>query len=316
MENQQKINDLRRVIQDSLSPLICNDYIFVDVPYYANIGDMLIWQATLDFLKQLPYRCLYSASKETYVKPSIGVDVVILLQGGGNFGDLWRDSQDLRKKVIRDFPNNKIVLLPQSIHYSTQRLVREDAQVFNEHKNLTMCFRDKNSWEFANKYFASSRNLLIPDMVFFLDMSAWVKYIKPIREGSILLLSRNDCERNTTQDCGTVPTNAEVRDWIAMENPAIGLRAFLKFRRMFMSKPSPLSNGLLNLIYRHYLRRYYIGKGVGFISGYQVIYTTRLHGGILAFMLNKPFCFFDNSYGKNRGVYDAWLKDVETIKFN
>lgn len=41
--------------------MVQGDYIYLDVPYHANLGDTLIWQGTLDFLKTLPYKCLHSS---------------------------------------------------------------------------------------------------------------------------------------------------------------------------------------------------------------------------------------------------------------
>jgi exopolysaccharide biosynthesis predicted pyruvyltransferase EpsI len=51
------------------------------------------------------------------------------------------------------------------------------------------------------------------------------------------------------------------------------------------------------------------------LSKYDYVFTTRLHGAILSLLLHKKFTFFDNSYGKNKGFYDTWLKDVDGIKF-
>ena len=48
-------------------------------------------------------------------------------------------------------------------------------------------------------------------------------------------------------------------------------------------------------------------------SGYKNIYTTRLHGLILAALLGKETYFLDNSYGKVSAVYDTWLKDVDNV---
>ena len=46
--------ELGNIIKSSLIPLIPGDYILLDLPYYSNIGDILIWKGTEDFLKELP----------------------------------------------------------------------------------------------------------------------------------------------------------------------------------------------------------------------------------------------------------------------
>jgi len=47
----------------------------------------------------------------------------------------------------------------------------------------------------------------------------------------------------------------------------------------------------------------------------QHIYTDRLHGAILATLLDKPVTFYENAYHKNRGVYEYSLTEHENIKF-
>ena len=77
-----KIEYLRKKISDALSPLITHDYVLLDLPYYDNIGDTLIWEGTREFLKTLPYKCLYYASKDSFRYRDLPQDTVILLSGG------------------------------------------------------------------------------------------------------------------------------------------------------------------------------------------------------------------------------------------
>ena len=50
------------------------------------------------------------------------------------------------------------------------------------------------------------------------------------------------------------------------------------------------------------------------LGAYKTIYTTRLHAAILGVLLGKKVVFMDNSYGKNRGFYETWLKDCDAVK--
>ena len=105
----------------------------LDLPYYANVGDVLIWQSTLNLLKKIPYKCLYSSSIETYTKPQINENVVVVFLGGGNFGDLWIRHQSFRQKVLKDFPHNKIIQLPQSALFKSDSFLKEDVEIFEKH---------------------------------------------------------------------------------------------------------------------------------------------------------------------------------------
>ena len=51
-------NTLRRKIEEELTPLIDSDYLFLDLPYYSNIGDALIWMGTEHFLEKISHKCL------------------------------------------------------------------------------------------------------------------------------------------------------------------------------------------------------------------------------------------------------------------
>lgn len=52
MTVSEKISQLKSIIDKQLSPLIDANYILLDVPYYTNIGDTLIWEGTREFLKK------------------------------------------------------------------------------------------------------------------------------------------------------------------------------------------------------------------------------------------------------------------------
>lgn len=80
---EEKCKWLKRCIEEQLVPLINNDYVLWELPYYENIGDLLIWKGELAFLRQLPYKRLDSCSFLTFKCNHIQSKVVILLQGGG-----------------------------------------------------------------------------------------------------------------------------------------------------------------------------------------------------------------------------------------
>ena len=46
MDFNEKINKLRTEIAKALIPVIDNDYVLLGLPYYDNVGDVLIWEGT------------------------------------------------------------------------------------------------------------------------------------------------------------------------------------------------------------------------------------------------------------------------------
>jgi pyruvyl transferase EpsO len=314
-----KILKLKQLIKENLTSLITNDYVLLDLPYFANIGDVMIWQGVLDFLKTVPYKCLYASSIENYKKPTMKEDVIILLMGGGNFGDLWYRHQIFRRMILSSFSSNPIVQLPQSIHYKDENVSQEDVVIFNKCKNLTICLRDKPSLAIANTCFTNSQNILVPDMAFYVDINRWKKHINPCEKNRILFLDRKDCEKNITENYTIVPPEAENRDWPVMEKTAKNILVFKRIQKIAQKIDgiflTSLNNIVSDFVYQRFLRKYYIRTGISFLSAYSYIYTTRLHAAILSVLLEKEFAFFDNSYGKNKGVFEAWLQDVDGIKF-
>ena len=111
----EKINLLKSLIDKGLLPLINSSCVYLDVPYHTNIGDTLIWEGTEQFLASNHIKCLYRNSTLTYYYRKISKKTTILLHGGGNFGDIWRSHQELRLRIIQEYPNNQIIILPQNL---------------------------------------------------------------------------------------------------------------------------------------------------------------------------------------------------------
>lgn len=308
MTSEEKIKSLCEEIHSKLTPLIKSDYVLYELPYYSNVGDLLIWKGELAFLKQLSYRRLDCCSKETYKNNKLSAHVTILLQGGGNFGDIWREVQDFRLRIIEKYPQNPILIFPQTVFYENVNTLKSDARLMGKHKNLTICARDRVSYELLKENF-SNNILLVPDMAFCIPPIQLEKY-RRVAEDKTLFLKRSDKEFKDIDYAFNSKYPVTVSDWPSMEHSdfvQLGMRYAMKFRRLHMP--------FVTDCYADFYREQLIKKGVRFISNYKEIYTTRLHVAILSVLLGKSFHFFDNSYGKNRAFYDTWLNDVDNAVF-
>lgn len=311
MKATEKISQLKKIIAELLTPLINSDYVLLDVPYYTNIGDTLIWEGTREFLKTLPYKCLYTASVETYKYRPLPKDTVILLQGGGNFGDLWRRHQEFRQDVIKAYPNNRIIILPQTVFYNDDSVFAEDAKMLNSHKDLHICARDTKSLDYLKK--ALSCNLmLVPDMAFCISQKTLDRY-KQKETDKALFLKRNDqelCEYDFSSYIAEKVEQLHIGDWPTMEKE-FKTKVYLDKLVFHKEQLKRIPDIYADLVFRPHQ----VKKGVEFVSQYKKVYTTRLHVAILSVLLDKKIVFFDNSYGKNRSFYETWLKDVEKLTF-
>ena len=307
MNTIQKIHQLQGLIKEALTPLITSDYWLLEVPYYTNVGDTLIWQGELDFLRELPYKRKGMSSYHTDIPNNIGEDDVILMQGGGNFGDLYYDPQNYRMRIVEKYPNNKIIFLPQTVWFEHEENMKECAETLSKHKKLTICARDKVSYEILKKNF-TNEILLVPDMAFCIDMKNWQK---PNETKEALFLKREDKELKEYSELKQLVEqgNVTICDWLPFTEEC---RQKMWFRRTKKYVPF-----MYDWYARNIFRPYLINSGIQLIGSHKKIYSTRLHAAILSILLDKAedLTWFDNSYGKNSSFYETWLSDVDGIKF-
>lgn len=322
--NREQIMRLRETIYTALDPLIQNDYCLLDIPDHKNIGDNLIWAGELAYLDRLPYKMLYTANLHLCQLSKVPVGSTILLHGGGNFGDIWRIVQDFRNKVIQQFPRNKIIIMPQTVHYDNEALLQSDAAILNRHPDLTICARDQRSYGILKKHFFNANILLLPDAAFCLDCD---EYIQSEKTGKALILERVDKELADGFNLKALVNEKaqgktiEIKDW-----PTFNITRWEERLENWRNKADIiLSKGLINapvfnslVDHRYGLKsrkamESYIQKGIEFINEYDEIYTTRLHGFILAVLLNKKVYVIDNYYGKNSGFFDTWMGGFSNV---
>lgn len=320
MNCKNKVFQLRKNIEDVLIPLIDNDYIYLDLPYHANLGDTLIWQGTLDFLKNINYKCLmstYACGRDFIKVAKKHPKAIILLHGGGNFGDVWTGSNEFRKNVIRALPNHKIIILPQTIYYKDENNLECDALFYSKNTNVIICARDRKSLNILETRFPNNQHLLLPDMAFCMNVDV---YRKTVKRRNAIFIKRMDKELsndNTIYDI--VPNDADISDWPTIENNKLKYKFINIINRYANAIRRHLKINLFIDLYDLYwhliLKNKQLFQAVGFIDKYENIYTTRMHAVILGVLLEKSnIIAFDNSYGKTSSFIESWLSDVDNLK--
>lgn len=306
MKASQKVQTLRKRIDDALRPLITSDYHLLEVPYYSNVGDTLIWQGELDFLKTIPYQCKSMHSLETFRNKNILEKDIILFQGGGNFGDIWVQNHEFKMSVVRAFPKNRIIFFPQSVWFCDKKKLESCANDLKASPNVTICARDYRSYALLSEYFCNEI-LLVPDMAFYMDTSR----VMGVRDdGPEVVLLRKDVEYRPVSalDDLLVRPDVMVSDWPVMENGGVhGL--MLNILKRFAGNFPFFVDKYAEIFYKKRI----MSSGIEFLRNAQHIYTTRLHGAILSLILGKNVTVFDNSYGKNSDFFYTWLSDCEMI---
>lgn len=321
MRFDEKIIALKNRIEEALLPLVDNDYVLWGLPYHGNIGDILIWTGEEIFLQKTGFKCLERTSINTCKFPELSPEIIIFLEGGGDFGDVWREVQLFRLEVIKRYPDNRIIIFPETVFYKDSSLMRYDAEIMSLHRKLTICVRDKKSEDLLKLNFKNSI-LLVPDMAFEISCECLCPKKKD-RYNRILFLKRTDKEAVYTDNVlKHISGNVDIRDWPSMEHMPFVPKIFFKFcglqlrlkKYRYFSFWAFLLGKIIDKCMYSYVRPYLLGIGVNFVGDYSQVYTTRLHVLILSVLLHKEVKFIDNSYGKNTAFYETWLKDLPMVQ--
>lgn len=275
-----------------------------DFPNYSNVGDSAIWLGNLKLLEELSVRVVYVDDPNVPISklPHLGSDIIILLSGGGNFGDLWPRHQTFRESIVRAYPHHRIVQLPQSIHFEHQSNIEKSRQIFKGHKDFHLFVRDQQSYDIGTQLH-DGPTVLCPDLALCLGQ---LSRIHP-PSCDILGLLRTDKER-VIDDHALFNNSAglSMADWVD-EPSSITARVVNLHERVTRKYPQLMawSSPIRGRLYRR-LAKIRLMRGCELLSRGKVVITDRLHGHILCTMMGIPHVVLDNSYGKVTGFQRAW----------
>ena len=265
---------------------------------HANIGDAAITLAEQQVLgEQFPEYFQVEIStyefnqKEAFLHAILNTDDILFIHGGGNIGDLYLVEEELRRKIISEFPNNKIIILPQTICFSDTASgtleLKRSSKIYNSHKDLTLFVRGETSLEIAKKYFDKVNTFLMPDSVHALRSNYAFD-----RSGALLCL-REDDE-------GTL--SAGEKEQIACAASAVAG----SIDRSTNIHIQDVTREIRGLVVRQELMRF---------AKHRVVITDRLHGMIFSAITGTP-CVVLSSYNhKIREYYEAFFQDSNGVFF-
>jgi len=272
----------------------------LDFPEYGNVGDSLIWLGQLAALRAAGASVGYAAGVSTYdpqalrrsVSPGSGV---VLLSGGGNFGDLWPVHGELRNRVLSELTDFPVVQLPQSIHFSDIRNLETARSLIRAHPAFTLMIRDEASRATAEERLEHPV-VLCPDVAFALGPMA--------RAGEpqipIVLLSRDDKEGPS--DSGRPADEPPRVDWVDEPAPSLVDRLAERWKRA----GGPISLPARIRLFRH-RAEHRVRHGARLLSRGQAVVTNRLHGMILSMLMGIPHFVSDTRQGKIGAFHGTWL---------
>jgi len=296
--------DIRRILGQELAGV--RECALIDFPDHGNVGDSLIWLGELGALAELgiavKYVCTVHDYNRTALARALPQEGAILLHGGGNFGTLYVRHQQLRERILSDFPERRTIQLPQSIHFEPGDVLLRTQALVAKHKNLTLLVRDRRSFRFATDNFACATTLC-PDMALMLNQLS----AGPQPEVDYFVLARDDRERGSAWSealAAQDPATCRSGDWLTQEAAEASISGATRVVRRLL-RGVQAADAAWEPAYRQAaLAR--MRRGVRTLSQGRVVLTDRLHAHVLCVLLGKPHVVLGDAYGKIRAFYEAY----------
>lgn len=307
------LGPLRTQIRRTLDPLIApgSSCAFIDFPHHANVGDSAIWLGEMAYLKSRNCKVTHICDASNYnaqaMRAAVGHNI-ILITGGGNFGDLYPNHQNLRERVIREFPDNRIIQFPQSIHFADAGNLTRSQAILSQHKDFHFVVRDTVTLQLAQQNYKNP-TYLCPDMALMLDLKQLRSQSKT---SDVVILSRVDEEKAShfSSKVG-MQLNCVVMDWLDEPEPKHEWLYDWSHRHLGWgsSKVPPFILNKLALVAANAMARQRLARGLGLLGQGKVVVTDRLHAIILSWLGGTPVFYVDNNYNKLSNFINTWLKD-------
>lgn len=276
------------------------NFILIYTPDYCNLGDHAIAVAERVFLKkffgnriiEIGSR-LWRMGKEIVHEYIKGNDV-LFITGGGFMGTMWAINEECIRTVINSFINNHIIIFPQSIYYGDTPADHEDLnlskKIYNSHTKLLICTREKVSFQLIQELYPLCHNYLIPDMALFLNITGNNR-----KRDKIGFCMRDDKEGKL-----------EVQQIERLYRSAVAHGMDVVNITNFSSPDSGIT---------HENGERFVFEKLNEYRQCRLIITDRLHGMLFSVITSTPCIVLDNSYHKNRSLYDTWLQEFSYIAF-
>jgi len=295
IENRFKLKNWQEKLKKPTIKLNKNEkkIMFLDAASYNNLGDQAIAYAMSEFLKNefKDYKYIEVSDNEIvrnikYIRKNTNSKDIICLTGGGNMGTIYPRYEAIRRMIIKNFPNNKIVIFPQTIDYENNKYGKKEFEkskkIYNKHRKLLICARENRSYKIMKE--AYNNVILVPDIVLYLIGRIRLNIEKNDKTGICL---RGDKESILSQNI---------------------INAIRKI---------PDKKNITTLSNEKYInkdvRKKKIYNKLKEFGECKYVITDRLHGMIFSSIVNVPCIAIDNSNKKISGVYNMARDNLKNV---
>jgi pyruvyl transferase EpsI len=256
-------------------------------PIHQNLGDHAISIAEIQFIQKnfpnYPFFEIFGdhfLAESPFIPSSIKDEDIILITGGGFMGDLWIREENLVREIIKTFPNNPIIILPQTIFFQSEDELNISRDIYKQHENLFIFAREPNTLKLLTEKLEFANCKLAPDMVLSLELN----YKKGQERNGVL-----SCLREDKESILTIENKKEIR-------------------RISTKTTSMITKCKNTPKYREML----IKNKLKILSSADLVITDRLHCVLLCILTKTKYICIDNISGKVLGV-TSWIKDYSNI---
>ena len=177
--------------------------LYVGIPVHLNLGDQAQKYCIRKWIEEnypeyevleIPTRIIVDEKFNflSILEKNVKENDIIIFQSGYCTHDLGASQEDLMHRiVISKFPNNKMLMLPQTVYFQNQKRKKMSMEIYNRAKKMYFLARDNVSFDIAKEMFPRLHIDLYPDIV--TTLIGTKKYSEK-RDG-IFLCTRQDCEK-------------------------------------------------------------------------------------------------------------------------
>jgi pyruvyl transferase EpsO len=291
------------------------DVAILDFPNHHNFGDGMIFSGEFAALRRLRVRVRSVSDMRSYdpeLLRSLPADTVMLLHGGGNFGDLYLDHEEFRRRVLADLPDRRVVLLPQSACFVDEDLIEPCRRALEAHPDVILTWRDRSSLEFAEEHLPSCHSMLVPDAVFGL-----VPFRRPpwtFRERTeVRILARRDLEALGDRPLAVEAEHSE--DWANVRVERAQLRVIRSILWRLGHRHGALADRLRSRIFRSQAA-IFTRAAARIVTSSELIVTDRLHAVIAAVLLDTDVIAVHSLDHKAEHLLTTWFPHARVTILN
>ena len=230
------------------------------------------------------------------LKEKIKETDLIFFQSGYTFTGI-HPYENMHRKIVENFPYNKIVFLPQTVKFKNQKILENVQNFYGKYDNIYFFARDKISYDIYKSIFPEHRNVhCFPDIV--TTEIGNYDFDNNERNG-ILLCVRNDVEK-----------------LYSFQEISLFKEKLQKIAKVSLSDTNSETK-------ENSLKEYWkkIEETIDDYAQYQVIITDRYHGTIFALIANTPVIILKTTDHKVvtgadwfEGVYEDYVYVVNDLE--